>query len=250
MILKNSDYIMSKLGSNDVVLDIGGWAHPFNRANYVLDLGPYETRGYYNRTFARNNPLPLLGGNVEFFTKDTWIERDICAKEPYPFADKAIDYVICSHTLEDIRDPLWVCAEMVRIAKAGYVEVPSRLFETTRGLDGPQAGLLHHRWLIEIAGNHITFMQKFHAIHQWRYSLSKSALRAFPEEAQTQWLFWEDSFTFSEPVLHGDDIYKELEDYIERTRPHNPIAKKMDAFVRAGTHFWNRAVNKARRVVT
>jgi hypothetical protein len=38
--------------------------------------------------------------------------------------------VICSHTLEDIRDPLWVCSEMIRIGKAGYIELP-------RGLQKP-----------------------------------------------------------------------------------------------------------------
>lgn len=124
MYLPNSDLIMSRLPASATVLDIGGWAHPFNRANYVMDAEPYETRGYYNRTFARANPLPPLGGTVEHFAPDTWIRRDICDKTPYPFADKSIDLVICSHTLEDIRDPLWVCSEMIRIGKAGYVEVP------------------------------------------------------------------------------------------------------------------------------
>ncbi len=65
-----------------MVLDIGGWAHLFNRANYLMDLAPYETRGFYNHRCAKNNPIPLVGGNVEMFTKDTWIVRDICAKEP------------------------------------------------------------------------------------------------------------------------------------------------------------------------
>src|SRR4051794_13540 len=106
MFSKNSDIVMASLNPNDVVLDIGGWAHPFNRANYIMDAMPYETRGYYNRTFAKDNPLPPIGGTVECFTKDTWIQRDICDKTPFPFRDKELDYVICSHTLEDIRDPL------------------------------------------------------------------------------------------------------------------------------------------------
>jgi len=33
MFLPNSDQIMSELPDSAVVLDIGGWAHPFNRAN-------------------------------------------------------------------------------------------------------------------------------------------------------------------------------------------------------------------------
>ena len=141
MYAANSDLIMSQLPTSAVVLDIGAWAHPFNRANFVMDAEPYETRGHYNRTFAKHDPIPPLGGTVEHFTKETWIQRDICEKTPYPFADKALDLVICSHTLEDIRDPLFVCSEMVRIAKAGYVEVPSRLWETCRGFEPGIAGL-------------------------------------------------------------------------------------------------------------
>ena len=71
MLLSNSDKIMSFLKPTDVVLDIGGWAHPFRRANWVMDMGDFDTRGAYNRTFARNNPLPSIGGDVEFFTRDT-----------------------------------------------------------------------------------------------------------------------------------------------------------------------------------
>jgi hypothetical protein len=125
----NVDLILGRLAPHDVVLDIGGWGRPFNRANYVLDQEPYETRGFMR--------LPAQGGEREHFTRDTWIQRDICTHQPYPFGDQAIDFVICSHTLEDVRDPLFVCSEMVRIAKAGYLEVPSRVAESWRG-GGPR----------------------------------------------------------------------------------------------------------------
>jgi hypothetical protein len=116
--------ILDRLSPADTVLDIGGWARPFNRANFVIDAEPYETRGYYGPG------LPAQGGPQEYFSKQSWCQRDICSRVPYPFADKSIDFVICSHVLEDIRDPLWVCAEMVRIGKRGYIEVPSRVAES------------------------------------------------------------------------------------------------------------------------
>ncbi len=59
--------------------------------------------------------------------------RDICDHEPYPFGDQEFDFVICSQTLEDVRDPIWVCSEINRIGKAGYIEVPSRLEEQSWG---------------------------------------------------------------------------------------------------------------------
>ena len=71
---------------------------------------PYETRGLY----GRDGP-----DGPERFSADTWVQRDICDREPYPFEDEQFDFVVCSHTLEDVRDPIWVCDEMVRVAKRG-----------------------------------------------------------------------------------------------------------------------------------
>lgn len=220
MLQINSSRILEQLGPRDRVLDLGAWAHPFNRANYVIDAQPYETRGYYNRTFARTNPIPPIGGEQEYFNQETWIQRDICEKTPYPFKDKELDYVICSHTLEDLRDPLWVCSEMLRIGKRGYIEVPSRLWESCRGSEPGITGLSHHRWLVEIAGKSLTFVQKFHRIHNWQYSLPVSVLRGLTAEQSVTWLFWEESFEFQELFLHGAEQLAYLSDFVERVKPY------------------------------
>jgi len=185
------------------VLDIGGWACPFNRATHVMDAEPYGTRGYYAKIGGRGSQ----GGDQEYFTESTWIQRDICGREPYPFGDKEFDFVICSHTLEDIRDPLWVCSEMVRIARRGYLEIPSRLWETCLGAEHPSlAGLSHHRWLIEISGHHVSFLPKYHMIHRGpRYNLPASLLRQLTPEESIAYLFWEGDFTFEEKSIHGVD---------------------------------------------
>ena len=161
----NAQKLLAELKPSDVVLDVGGWACPFNRADWILDCEPYDTRGFY-RTFGAP---ASQGGDVERFSKATWIQRDICARDAFPFEDKSIDFVICSHTLEDIRDPLWVCSELVRVAKRGYIEVPSREWETCRGLERPnQVGLSHHRWLVDVRDNQIQFLMKVHMIHSER----------------------------------------------------------------------------------
>jgi hypothetical protein len=240
---------MDRLKPADVVLDIGGWAHPFNRAQYVIDCEPYETRGYYNRTFAKNNPFPPIGGTVEYFDRSTWIQRDICDKTPFPFGDKEIDFVVCSHTLEDIRDPLWVCAEMIRVAKAGYVEIPSRVWESCRGHEPGISGLSHHRWLIDIRGNSIRFLQKLHRIHNWRYSLPKSVLRKLSEEESVQWLFWEDSFAYSEEILHGDAQLQELESFVNRVRAYPRALTATASLLSRLGGLCSRVTNKARRLL-
>jgi hypothetical protein len=249
MLTKNSDVVMELLKPTDTVLDIGGWALAFNRANYVMDSGSYESRDYYNRTFAKNHPFPLLGGSKEYFSKDSWIQRDICDKAPFPFRDKEIDYVICSHTLEDIRDPLWVCSEMIRVAKRGYVEVPSRVWETCRGSERGVVGLSHHRWLIDITGNRIDFLMKFHGIHgNWKYSFPARYLRGLSEERKVQWLFWNDTFEFSETTIHGlEEQHAELEQFVTSVRPYSSITTGSDKLINSGVEFTKRGLRFARR---
>jgi hypothetical protein len=78
---------------------------------------------------------------------------------------------------------------MIRIAKAGYIEVPSRFWETCRGHEPGIAGLCHHRWLIDIEQDSVRFLSKFHRIHNWMYSLPRSVLRRLSEAERISWLF-------------------------------------------------------------
>ena len=236
----NVEAVLASLKPTDKVLDIGGWACPFNRADYVMDSEPYETRGYY-RTFGG---VPSQGGEVEHFTRETWIQRDMCAREPFPFADKEFDFVICSHTLEDVRDPLWVCSEIVRVGKRGYIEMPSREWETSRGCESPRiAGLSHHRWLVDINGDQIAFLMKYHMIHShWRFNFPPSYLRSLPEAKHFQWLFWQDSFSFHEVTIHGlENQAAELGNFVRRVRPYQPLMLAADRHAR-------RALSLASRV--
>lgn len=243
----NVQKILSQLSSSDVVLDIGGWASPFNRANYILDAEPFETRGYY-RTFGG---VPFQGPAQEHFTRDTWIRRDICDHTPYPFADKSIDFVTCSHTLEDVRDPIWVCKEMMRIAKRGYLETPSRRAEASRGWEHPRlAGLSHHRWFVDIEQSHVRFLMKFHRVHShWRFSLPRTFLQGLSPEAQVQWLFWDDRFEVSEDTrFHGPaEIDAELERYVASQQPYPAWQLAADRAWRASATLATRAGYWAQR---
>ena len=173
---------IDRLPDDGLLLDVGGWASPLGRADWVIDLEPHATRGLYGRP------------DHERFTAQTWVQRDICAREPWPFADGQFDFVVCSHTLEDVRDPIWVCDEMVRVAKAGYVEVPSRVEEHMTGINGPWAGWAHHRWVCDVQGDAITFVHKSHAIPPIPFS-------ELPPERRVQWLWWEGSFGYRERIL-------------------------------------------------
>ncbi|MGE4427694.1 MAG: class I SAM-dependent methyltransferase [Solirubrobacteraceae bacterium] len=121
------------------VLDVGGWAAPIARADAVIDLLPFETRGLYGSA----DP------DRERFTAESWTQADICGPDPWPYADGTFDVAVCSHTLEDVRDPVFVCRELARVARGGYVEVPAPIEELTHGVQGDWVGWSHHRWICE-----------------------------------------------------------------------------------------------------
>ncbi len=185
---------INALPSDALVLDVGGWAKPLPRADWVIDLMPHATRGAYG-----TEP-----GGPERFRAETWVERDICDREPWPFEDGQFDFAVCSHTLEDVRDPVGVCGELVRVARAGYIEVPSRAAEQSVGMQGAIAGWSHHRWLVDVRDGGIDFVLKPHMIHAHpEFQLPAGFGRVLPPEEQVQWLWWEGSFEYGERVFVG-----------------------------------------------
>src|SRR5438105_15001990 len=157
MLEANARRICERVGSDALVLDVGGGARPFPRADCVLDLMPYEARGQLGWAGHRDQ---------ERFGPRSWVQRDICDRDPWPFADRQFDFAICSHTLDDVRDPVWVASELQRVASAGYIEVPSLREELTYGIHGPWVGWSHHRWLVLVADRRIDFVFKHHVVNR------------------------------------------------------------------------------------
>jgi methyltransferase family protein len=201
-VLEASVRRIEDLGDDNLVLDVGGWARPLARADWVMDLMPYETRGRYGSD----------GQGPERFRQETWIERDLCDREPFPFSDGQFDFVVCSHTLEDLRDPVWVCAEMNRVGRAGYVEVPSRLEEQRLGVHGPWAGWSHHRWLCDVSGSGIEFVFKPAMVHaRSSDNFPADFGRELTAEQRVQTLWWEGGFEYGERIFMEP---AELDDYL------------------------------------
>ncbi|MFN2464921.1 MAG: class I SAM-dependent methyltransferase [Candidatus Dormibacteria bacterium] len=188
------------------VLDVGGWAKPLTRADWVVDHMPYQTRGL----FGRDGELP------ERFTAATWVARDICDRAPLPFADDSFDFAVCSHTLEDIRDPIWVCQELSRVARAGYIEVPSRLEEQTYGIQGPWVGWGHHRWLVDLDGEGLRFVFKHHVLQgrPTAHFPARFAAGLSPDDrVLTHW--WEGRVQAREQVMmSAEELDPYLDDFV------------------------------------
>lgn len=227
MLPSSRDRILASLDPDALVLDVGGWAKPLKRADWVIDLMPYETRGLC----GDSGPDP----ENERFDASRWVQRDICDHEPWPFEDDQFDFAVCSHTLEDVRDPVWVCAELSRVARAGYIEVPSRLEEQSMGVHAPGwVGWSHHHWLLDVGEDGIDAVFKSHAIHaDERFHFPAWFGAALTPEERVQTLWWEGEVRCREVVFtdaEGLDDY--LASFVERHR--HLCDDRVPASVRSG----------------
>ncbi len=102
--------IHTPVARDALVLEVGSGGNPYPRSNVLLDA--YEsTRERHWVPLTSDRPTVL--GFVENL----------------PFKDKSFDYVIASHVLEHSSDPEKFIAELQRVAKAGYIEVPDAFLE-------------------------------------------------------------------------------------------------------------------------
>jgi SAM-dependent methyltransferase len=126
------------VGADALVLDIGSGDKPHWRADVLLDryLGADHAGQRSGRAEARvDRPL---------------FDADAAAM---PFADGVFDYVICSHVLEHVVDPAAVVAEITRVGRAGYIEVPEAA--SAKILDFPS-----HLWWCRQSGSTLVMTAK------------------------------------------------------------------------------------------
>ena len=121
-----------------LVLDVGSGDKPHWRADVLLDRYVDDDHGgQRSGASAARVDRPMFAANAENM----------------PFADQTFDYVICSHVLEHVEHPDAVIAEMVRVAKAGYIEVPEAA--SAKIVDFPS-----HLWWVTLDNGVLVFTAK------------------------------------------------------------------------------------------
>jgi len=218
------EQVPMRIKPGDLVLDVGGGLRPLNRADYVIDFLAWDQRAQADPYHKDIWPDP-------HFSRDEWVQWDLCSHDPWPFKDKHFDFAVCKQTLEDLRDPVWVCREMMRVAKRGYIETPNRVVESMPGIERSRySGYSHHHWLCELTDSGIEFLFKhaqlhaysrFHLTvgpnwnrmrrnHHWSevfdglqrvFTVVNRWFREFNPKYQAVGFFWTDSFVCRERVL-------------------------------------------------
>lgn len=136
------------IGPTDLVLDVGSGQEPHPRANVLVDR------------FADDHSERAVGARLVF--DRTAIIADA---QRLPFPDDSFDFVICKHLLEHVAEPETLFSELTRVARRGYIETPSRLYEKLHGWR-------FHRWFVHVADGRIVLEAKERAIfdpdlHSW-----------------------------------------------------------------------------------
>ncbi len=161
---------------SDLVLEVGSGNNPNPRSDILVDRYLYD------------NGQRAGGFRIV-------VDRPLIVADGYnlPFANKFFDYVICSHILEHMEDPKKFIAEIVRVGKAGYIEVPSDLSERIFGWN-------FHLWYCSFDGKKLTLRKKtegeqfggfFH-----RLIAQQIWFRRFFEEHEDSWYIkyeWKDN---------------------------------------------------------
>lgn len=86
-------------------------------------------------------------------------------------------------------------------------------------------GNAHHRWLININNNNISFRFKNHHIYNsWKHHLPKSYLKRLKSKDEVSYLFWENSFEYEEIITLDDlKLRKEFEEYVKSKNAYPSI---------------------------
>jgi SAM-dependent methyltransferase len=181
------EYIDFPIAAGEKVLDIGSGANPFPLATHLADL-------YEGETTHRTEPL----------VRDHR-ELRVCSIDNLPYGNKEFDFVYCSHVLEHVSDPAKACEEIMRVAKKGYVETPSRtsdiMFNFTRLKD-------HHKWHIILVHNTLIFTEwtdkeqrdtgclDFFRMFRSKYKNSFQTLVKNNRDLFVNMMLWQDKFIY------------------------------------------------------
>jgi len=74
---------------------------------------------------------------------------------------RRFDFCICSHTLEDVRNPIFVLAQIKKLFRDGYIAMPNKHVEFSHVESKHWIGYAHHRWIYTLDNCELRVIAKF-----------------------------------------------------------------------------------------
>lgn len=131
----------------------------------------------------------------------TFFQTDACDT---PFEDGGFDFVFSSHVAEHVPDPLAYCKELVRIAKRGYIEIPTPLFDNLviGNFDPLPAG---HVWWVtyDIIEEKIVFRPRCQVMHPFLTPADTTVIDPFFRNCMVTELYWDGSIELKITAPHS-----------------------------------------------
>jgi hypothetical protein len=133
------------LNNNYKTIDVGAsamyWSYP--ECKFVADS-----------VVVSNSDTTFFNVNLE--DKNTWNELLNYVEQHGKF-----DFSICSHTLEDIFNPLDLIELLTKISKSGFVAIPSKYDEFLFLYNNSYRGNAHHKQFFDMVDNELVIFPKF-----------------------------------------------------------------------------------------
>ena len=171
-----------------------------NNSLKILDLGCTHVN-YWKEA---NHFADIVDYSKEFLDKNlkfTLLHVD----QKLPFKDKEFDYVILSHVLEHVPNISKFAKEVERIAKAGYIELPTKLADNlVIGCDEEDIG---HKWWLEFddVKGQLKYTKKLDVLQKFLSVGSINKFQKFFEDSLILQLYWEDNIDLREGETYSFD---------------------------------------------
>ena len=159
----------------------------------ILDLGCTHV----NYWPEANHFADIIDYSSEFKEKNLNFIK-IYPNQKLPFKNKEFDYVILSHVLEHVPNILEFTKEIERIAKAGYIELPTKLADNlVIGCDEEDIG---HKWWLEFddTNHQLKYVKKIDVLQKFLSVGSIHKFQNFFEDSLILQLYWENTIDLIE----------------------------------------------------
>jgi len=179
---------------NFTLIDIGASHNPFDRQ-------------YLTHTFDIMD-TPLDG--VQHFVGNMNRYQDWAEILEYVKVHGKFTFANCTHTLEDLANPMLVLEMLPKIAEQGFIAVPSKYNELQRR-EGSFRGTMHHRWIWNIEQNNLIAYPKIPIVDTMTFYPHEIEIEKYAETELR--MLWIENIDFA--IVNNDYLGPTAEAIIE-----------------------------------